>query len=70
MPPGTACAILRWPTSRAYCSESRPLRCNEIFDHRSMSRNLLFEGTLKILQIFFVNVGNRPVIEVAFNPME
>jgi hypothetical protein len=31
---------------------------------------LLFEETLKILQIFFVDVGNRPIVEVAFNPVE
>jgi hypothetical protein len=35
-----------------------------------MSRNLLFEEMLKVLQIFFVNVGNRPVVEVAFNPVK
>ncbi len=35
-----------------------------------MSYNSLFENVMEILQIFFVNVGDRPIVKVAFNPVE
>src|SRR5438093_671744 len=35
-----------------------------------MSRTLLVEEMLKIAQISFVNVRDRPVVEVAFDPVK
>ena len=42
----------------------------KFLNRRSVSYKLFFQQMLKVLQIFFVNIGNRPVVEVAFNPME